>query len=89
MDHAEITKKLDELSEQLKKVKPADQPKLGSLISKANKSQQQLRQSLDRLEESLDSLRLIIKYQMFDLEATRRENSILREMLEQKRPNDF
>jgi hypothetical protein len=34
------------------------------------------------LEESLDYLRLQIKYLLFDLEATRRENRYLRQMLD-------
>jgi hypothetical protein len=33
------------------------------------------------LEDSLDHLRLAIKYLVFDLEATRRENKALRELL--------
>ncbi len=33
------------------------------------------------LEDGLDHLRLAIKYLVFDLEATRRENHLLREML--------
>lgn len=37
------------------------------------------------LEESLDQLRLQVKYLMFDLEATRRENRYLRQMLEYRR----
>lgn len=35
----------------------------------------------DSLEESLDHLRLAVKYLVFDLEATKRENSVLRELL--------
>lgn len=33
------------------------------------------------LEDGLDHLRLAIKYLVFDLEATKRENRVLREML--------
>ena len=36
------------------------------------------------LQESLDYLRLSIKYLVFDLEATRRENGYLRRMLEER-----
>lgn len=39
------------------------------------------------LEESLDLLGLHVKYLMFDLEATRRENKYLRALLE-SRPSD-
>jgi hypothetical protein len=37
------------------------------------------------LEETLDYLRLQVKYLVFDLEATRRENMYLRRMLEGRR----
>lgn len=40
------------------------------------------------LEEALDYLRLQVKYLMFDLEATRRENGYLRRMLETRRKPD-
>jgi len=40
------------------------------------------------IEDSLDHLRLHIKYLMFDLEATRRENRYLRQMIDnRRRPN--
>jgi len=45
---------------------------------------ERLRQTVSTLQESLDYLRLSIKYLVFDLEATRRENGYLRKML--KRP---
>jgi hypothetical protein len=41
------------------------------------------------LDEVLDYLRLLVKYVVFDLEATKRENGYLRRMLESHRkPND-
>jgi hypothetical protein len=40
------------------------------------------------LEETLDYLRLQVKYLVFDLEATRRENMYLRRMLENRRKDD-
>jgi len=41
-----------------------------------------LRREMAALEDSLDHLRLAIKYLVFDLEATKRENRLLRELLE-------
>ena len=38
------------------------------------------------VDESLDNLRLQVRYLMFDLEATRRENRYLRQMLESRPP---
>ncbi|MCE5278716.1 MAG: hypothetical protein ABFD92_13075 [Planctomycetaceae bacterium] len=41
----------------------------------------------DSVEADLDQLRLQMKYMLFDLEATRRENRYLRQMLETRPPN--
>jgi hypothetical protein len=43
---------------------------------------------VQNLTESLDYLRLSVKYLVFDLEATRRENKYLRDMLERKDGNE-
>jgi hypothetical protein len=43
----------------------------------------QLIKSLSHIQESLDNLRATIKYQVFDLEATRRENTDLMTLLEE------
>jgi hypothetical protein len=42
-----------------------------------------LKSSIGDLQESLDYLRLSVKYLVFDLEATRRENAYLRRLVEQ------
>ena len=41
------------------------------------------------IEEALDQVRLQVKYIVFDLEATRRENRYLRQMLESRPPTDL
>jgi hypothetical protein len=46
-------------------------------------TQNTLRLSVEELQESLDYLRLSVKYLVFDLEATRRENAYLRRLVEQ------
>jgi hypothetical protein len=43
----------------------------------------------ESVEESLDHLRVQLKYLLFDLEATRRENRYLRQMLEHRRRPDM
>ncbi len=40
------------------------------------------------LDETIDHLRVQLKYLLFDLEATRRENRYLRQMLENRPPNE-
>jgi hypothetical protein len=53
-----------------------------ALAAQVRNNRKQLQQSLKHLQECLDHLRLVIKYQAFDLEATRRENADLRTLLE-------
>jgi hypothetical protein len=43
-----------------------------------------MRKTIGDLQESLDYLRLSIKYLVFDLEATRRENQYLRKLLDRQ-----
>lgn len=57
--------------------------KLAKLAKEAQESRKKLEKSIDSLRESLDYLRVCIKYQVFDLEATRRENAYLRKLLEE------
>jgi hypothetical protein len=58
--------------------------KLAELAQRARNNHKRLQKSVDNLQESLDYLRICIKYQLFDLEATRRENRYLKKMLEEK-----
>jgi hypothetical protein len=41
-----------------------------------------MRKTLAELQDSLDHLRLSVKYLVFDLEATRRENQYLRRLID-------
>ncbi len=62
----------------------ADRLRLENLAKKAQEQHQELKLAVSGLNESVDFLRLSIKYLLFDLEATRRENAELRRMLEQE-----
>lgn len=82
MEEAKLEDKLNEL---LKEFGGATDPqcvKLAMLAKEAGENQKQLVKSVNSLQESLDYLRICIKYQLFDLEATRRENDYLRKLLE-------
>ena len=62
---------------------PEDQrPKLAKLAAETQGRHQRMKKTIAELQESLDHLRLSVKYLVFDLEATRRENKYLRNMLE-------
>jgi len=55
---------------------------LAILANRVNKRHNRLIDSLSHLQELLNKLRVTMKYQVFDLEATRRENSDLMTLLE-------
>ncbi|MHC4148211.1 MAG: hypothetical protein ACYSR5_01880 [Planctomycetota bacterium] len=55
---------------------------LSILSNHVDNGHDRLIKSLSHLQKSLDNLRATIKYQVFDLEATRRENSDLMTLLE-------
>lgn len=81
MDETAFQTKLAELMGEISTL-PTERGKLEDLAKETEQRHQQLRKSINSLQESLDWLRLSVKYLVFDLEATRRENNYLRQMLE-------
>lgn len=76
-----LTSNIDDL---IREFESSDNPKERKLAEQAKKihlTHKQFEKSLSNLQESLDYLRICIKYQVFDLEATRRENADLRSLL--------
>ncbi len=84
MDEASLEGALNELAKQFGDGVDLNQAKLADLAKQAEANRKQLQKSINTLQELLDYLRVCIKYQAFDLEATRRENTYLRKMLEEK-----
>ena len=82
MNEAVFEKKLEELVKELSSMPGLQREKLTILVAQANDRHKQLREKTQILNESLDYLKVGIKYLVFDLEATRRENSYLRQLLE-------
>ncbi len=84
MDEATFEQRLSELVKEIGAIPTSEKKKkLILLTKKSQDSQQKLRKSVGDLQESLDYLRVSIKYILFDLESTRRENTYLRKMLEE------
>ena len=83
MDEAKLEDKLNELVKEFGPMTSPQYRKLAVLAREAANSHKQLQRSVNSLQESLDYLRICIKYQLFDLEATRRENEYMRKMLEE------
>ncbi len=83
MDEAKLEDKLKELVQEFGGMVDPQYRKLSKLAKQAQKSHKKLQKSVDNLQDSLDYLRICIKYQLFDLEATRRENEYLKKLLEE------
>ena len=83
MDEANLADKLNELVNEFGSATDPRGQKLALLAKKAHESHNELQKSVENMQESLDYLRICIKYQLFDLEATRRENTYLRKLLEE------
>ena len=78
MDELTFQQKMQELMNRIKAMPGGEEAGERHLERKAR-----IKASVAELQESLDYLRLSVKYLVFDLEATRRENAYLRRMLEQ------
>jgi len=83
MNEQDFQKKLAELMGEISTLPASERQKLEELAEETRQRHEKLRQTVTNLQESLDYLRLSIKYLVFDLEATRRENGYLRKMLEE------
>src|ERR1051325_9135942 len=88
MNEQEFQSKLAELMGEITTLPAAERKKLEALADETRQRHARLRQTVSNLQESLDYLRLSIKYLVFDLEATRRENGYLRKMLEETSGNN-
>lgn len=85
MDEAAFQEQLSELLLEIQKYPELERRKVGDASGTVSDKRKRLRSSIESLQNSLDYLRLAIKYLTFDLEATKRENRVLRRMLEEGR----
>ncbi len=81
MDKARLANELNELVKQFGGVTDPAYKRLVTLAKQAEDSRKKIKQDVDYLSESLDYLRVCIKYLLLDIEATRRENDCLRKLL--------
>ena len=87
MNEQEFQKKLSELVAEIGTLPASQRQKLEIIAQQSRDRHEKIKKTVGAFQESLDYLRLSIKYMVFDLEATRRENSYLRKMLEQEPEN--
>lgn len=82
MDSQTFQQKLAELMSEISTLPRSERDKLQNLAEQTQQRHEQLKDTVGGLQESLNHLRLSVKYLVFDLEATRRENQYLRRILE-------
>ena len=58
--------------------------RLMELARETQERHEQLKETFAKLHDGIDHLRLHVKYLLFDLEATRRENAQLRKLLKDR-----
>jgi len=83
MDENTFQRKLEELVREIESLPASERAQLETLAEETKQRHAKLKQTVSGLQDSIDYLRLSIKYLLFDLEATRRENGYLRKMLEE------
>jgi len=88
MKDQEFNSKLTELLHKIEELPEEQQGRLRDLAEETKKRHQTIRETVKGLQDNLDHLRLSVKYLVFDLEATRRENSYLRKLLETDNTTD-
>lgn len=85
MDEPVSKKDSTDVTNALNSISSLQSKELMELAAQLGSGRKKLSESLTKLQQSLDYLRVMVKYQLFDLEATRRENAQLRKMLEEDR----
>lgn len=88
MNDQDFQQKLATLMDQIEAAPEAQRPQLRQLAEETRSRHERMRRVIGDLQESLDYLRLSVKYLVFDLEATRRENQYLRRMLDEQARGD-
>jgi len=86
MDELAFQEQISELLVEIQRFPELEKKKYDDICPSAATKHAKLKKSVASLQNSLDYLRLSIKYLAFDLEATKRENRMLRRMLEEGTP---
>ena len=84
MNEQEFQAKLGELISQISGVPETERTDLLKLAEETKARHDRMKKTIGDLQDSLDYLRLSVKYLVFDLEATRRENQYLRKLLDRQ-----
>ncbi len=83
MDETSFQEKMNHILERIRDLPAAQAPDAALAAEDVEARRARVQHSMGELQEALDYLRLSVKYLVFDLEATRRENAYLRRIIEQ------
>jgi hypothetical protein len=81
MDEAALRQKVGQLLAEVHRRPAAEQPVVTGHPAIHDPASSSMTREMAALEDGLDQIRLAVKYLVFDLEATKRENHLLRQML--------
>ncbi len=82
MNEQNFQDKLGELLTRINDLPEAERGRMEQLAAETRDRHDRMKTAVSELQESLDYLRLSVKYLVFDLEATRRENKYLRSLIQ-------
>lgn len=88
MENQDFERKLGELIGEIDQLPEDRREHLHKLVEETRTRHRKIRSTVKGLQDSLDYLRLSVKYLVFDLEATRRENEYLRKMIARDKNED-
>lgn len=91
MKDQEFQSKLGDIMSAIEDLPEDKRLELQQLAEETKSRRARMQATIKGLQESLDHLRLSVKYMAFDLEATRRENEYLRKLINEggDRPSEF
>ena len=82
MNDQDFNTKLGDLLTGIEDLPADEQQRIRELAEQTRARHDRMKKTISELQESLDYLRLSVKYLVFDLEATRRENQYLRKLID-------
>lgn len=87
MDEQTFQARFNDLLNRIQELPQEQRSRIEKLAKDTSDRRKRIQSSVGELQEALDYLRLSVKYLVFDLEATRRENAYLRKLIEQANRN--
>lgn len=81
--------KIDDLISEFENSSDPQQKKMATYAKQMRRSHKEIANALTHFQESMDYLRVCIKYLLFDLEATKREKDRLRNLLLEQEDEDY